>query len=136
MASLSRSAELSVSRCGGATAAVVGVPAHKLANESPTILGHILESVVHRSCILFLNPVRERRRLIFRPHRMHRTDAHVARSLICVCVCWVRELIPVLGCQPAGDVSHKPGGRLLLLSARPSVTPETLSRAATNFAAR
>jgi len=24
----------------------------------------------------------------------------------------VPELIPVLGCQPAGDVSHKPGGRL------------------------
>ena len=43
---------------------------------------------------------------------MHRTDAHVARSLICVCVCWVRELIPVLGCQPAGDVSHKPGLQL------------------------
>jgi len=32
------------------------------------------------------------------------------------------ELIPVLGSQPAGDVSHKPGGRLPLLSARPAVT--------------
>ena len=32
----------------------------------------------------------------------------------------VPELIPVLGSQPAGDVSHKPGGRLPLLSARPS----------------
>ena len=31
---------------------------------------------------------------------------------------WVPELIPVLGSQPAGDVSHKPGGRLPLLSAR------------------
>jgi len=31
----------------------------------------------------------------------------------------VPELIPVLGSQPAGDVSHKPGGRLPLLSARP-----------------
>ena len=30
----------------------------------------------------------------------------------------VPELIPVLGSQPAGDVSHKPGGRLPLLSAR------------------
>ena len=30
------------------------------------------------------------------------------------------ELIPVLGSQPAGDVSHKPGGRLPLLSARPA----------------
>ena len=45
------------------------------------------------------------------------------------------ELIPVLGSQPAGDVSHKPGGRLPLLSARPAVTIETLKRAATNFAA-
>ena len=45
------------------------------------------------------------------------------------------ELIPVLGSQPAGDVSHKPGGRLPLLSARPAVTPTTLKRAATSFAA-
>jgi len=42
----------------------------------------------------------------------------------------VPELIPVLGSQPAGDVSHKPGGRLPLLSARPAVTPATLKRAA------
>ena len=35
----------------------------------------------------------------------------------------VPELIPVLGSQPAGDVSHKPGSRLPLLSARPAVTP-------------
>jgi len=47
----------------------------------------------------------------------------------------VPELIPVLGSQPAGDVSHKPGSRLPLLSARPVVTPATLKRAATNFAA-
>ena len=47
----------------------------------------------------------------------------------------VPELIPVLGSQPAGDVSHKPGGRLPLLSAGPAVTPATLKRAATNFAA-
>jgi len=40
----------------------------------------------------------------------------------------VPELVPV-------DVSRKPGGRLPLLSARPAVTPATLSRAATNFAA-
>jgi len=45
------------------------------------------------------------------------------------------ELIPVLGSQPAGDVSHKPGGRLPLRSTRPAVTPATLKRAATNFAA-
>jgi len=47
----------------------------------------------------------------------------------------VPELIPVLGSQPAGDVSHKPGGRLPLLSVRPTVTPTTLKRAATNFSA-
>ena len=47
----------------------------------------------------------------------------------------VPELIPVLGSQPASDVSHKPGRRLPLLSARPAVTPATLKRAATSFAA-
>jgi len=47
----------------------------------------------------------------------------------------VPELIPVLGSQPAGDVSHKPGGGLPLLYARPAVIPATLKRAATNFAA-
>ena len=49
--------------------------------------------------------------------------------------CRVPELIAVLGSQPAGDASHKPGGRLPLLSARPAVTPATLNRAVTNFAA-
>ena len=47
----------------------------------------------------------------------------------------VPELIPVPGSQPAGDVSHEPGGRLPLLSARPAVIPATLTRAAANFAA-
>jgi len=47
----------------------------------------------------------------------------------------VPELIPALGSQLAGDMSHKPSGRLPLLSARPSVTPATLKRAAANFAA-
>ena len=46
----------------------------------------------------------------------------------------VPVLIPVLGSQPAGEVSHKPAGRLPLLSARPAVTPATIKRAATNFA--
>jgi len=41
----------------------------------------------------------------------------------------------VLGSQPPGGVSHKPDGRLPLLSARTAVTPTTLKRAATNFAA-
>jgi len=47
----------------------------------------------------------------------------------------IPELIPVLGSQPAGDVIHKPGCKLLLLSARPAVTLATLKRAVTNFAA-
>ena len=47
----------------------------------------------------------------------------------------VPELILVLGSQPPGDVSHKPGGWLLLLSARPGVTRATLKRAATSFTA-
>jgi len=45
----------------------------------------------------------------------------------------VPELIPVLRSQPVGDVSHKPGSRLPLLSARHTVTITTLKRAATNF---
>ena len=48
----------------------------------------------------------------------------------------VPEPIPVLGSQPAGDASHKPGGRPPLLPARPAVTLTILKRAATNFAAR
>jgi len=47
----------------------------------------------------------------------------------------VHELIPVAGSQSAGDVSHKPSGRLPLLSARPAVTLATLKRAAASFAA-
>jgi len=47
----------------------------------------------------------------------------------------ILELIPVLRSQPAGDVNHKLDGRLPLLSARPAVTPATLKKAATNFAA-
>ena len=43
--------------------------------------------------------------------------------------------IPQLCSQPTGDVSHKPGGRLPLLSARPAVTLATLKRAGTSFAA-
>jgi len=45
----------------------------------------------------------------------------------------VPELIPILGSQPAGDMSHKPIGRLPLLSTRPAVTFATLKRAATNL---
>ena len=46
----------------------------------------------------------------------------------------VPELIPVPGSQPAGGVSHEPGGRLPLLSASPAVTAATVKRAATSFA--
>jgi len=48
----------------------------------------------------------------------------------------VPELIPVLGSQPAGDMSHKPGGGLPLLYARPAVTLTTLKRVAVSFVAR
>jgi len=47
----------------------------------------------------------------------------------------VPELIPVLGSQLSGGVSHKSSGRLPLLFARPAVTLASLKRAATNFAA-
>jgi len=43
----------------------------------------------------------------------------------------VPELISVLGSQSAGDVSHKPD----FPPCRPAVTPATLKRAASNFAA-
>ena len=49
--------------------------------------------------------------------------------------CRVPELISVIGSQPAGDVSHKPGGRLPLLPTRPEITLATLKRAAIHFAA-
>ena len=47
----------------------------------------------------------------------------------------VPELIPVPGTQPADDVSHKPSGRVTLLSVMPAVTLATLKRTVGNFAA-
>jgi len=47
----------------------------------------------------------------------------------------VPELIPVLGSQPAGDVSLKPGSRLPLVSARPAVTLATLKGALHSYEA-
>jgi len=44
-------------------------------------------------------------------------------------------MILILGSQPVCDVSHEPGGRLPLLSARPAVTLATLKGAVTSFAA-
>ena len=71
--------------------------------------------------------------------RINKTDSRLTKkgksSPYSVTERKVPELIPVLGSQPACDVSHKLGGRLPLLSARPAVTLATLKRAATNFAA-
>ena len=61
-----------------------------------------------------------------------RPDGTVKKGRPCsITVRRVPELIPVLGSQPAGVVSHKPDGRLLLLS----ITLATLKRATNNFAA-
>jgi len=65
----------------------------------------------------------------------HHHHHHEKGSPYSITDCRVLELIPVLGSHPAGDMSHKPGGRLPLLSARPAVTPATLKGTATNFAA-
>jgi len=83
--------------------------------------------------------VSDRRRTFRMNYTQHTTYIHKEgkgkRSPYSITERMVPELIPVLGSQPAGDASHKPGGRLPLLSARPTVTPVTLKRAATNFAA-
>jgi len=76
-------------------------------------------------------------------HAVHATTMTIGRILCCavkdspysITEHRVLELIPVLCSQPAGDVSHKPGGRLPLLSATPAVTPATLKSAAASFAA-
>jgi len=47
---------------------------------------------------------------------------------LCTGVGMGTELIPILGSQPAGDVSHRPGGRLPLLSAIPAVRGRTEAR--------
>ena len=69
-------------------------------------------------------------------HLFLNTDYKGKRSPYTITERRVPELIPVLCSQPAGDVSHKTGGRLPLLSARPAVTSATLKRTATSFAAR
>ena len=38
----------------------------------------------------------------------------------------VLELFPVLGSQPAGDVNHKPSGRLPLISTSLQLPPQPL----------
>ena len=56
----------------------------------------------------------------------HYAVLHKKGSPYSITECRVPELIPVLGSQPAGDVNHKPGGRLPLLSARTAVIPQPL----------
>ena len=76
--------------------------------------------------------------LVRQPRHLHATQHRTAKGNdgpYSITERRVPELIPVLGSQPASDVSHKPGDRLPLLSARPAVTPATLKRAATDFAA-
>jgi len=68
--------------------------------------------------------------------RTHRHYQHLNKRKASPYERRVPELIPVLCSQPTGDVSHKPGGRLPLLSTRPAVTLATLKRAASSFAAR
>ena len=65
----------------------------------------------------------------------HRTRKNGKGSPYSITERRVPDLIQVLGSQPAGNVSHKPDGRLPLLSARPAVTPATFKRAAASFAA-
>jgi len=48
---------------------------------------------------------------------------------------WCAAVQTLLRLGMRSHVSHKPGGRLPLLSAMPAVTLATLKRAATNFAA-
>ena len=77
---------------------------------------------------------RRRKFIVRRPELRDLQQRGKKRSPYSIAERRVPELILVLGSQPAGDVSHKPGGRLPLLTARPAVTPATLNRAATNFA--
>jgi len=67
---------------------------------------------------------RHRHHHLFRPYQMQFTIKGKGKgSPYSITDRRVSELIRVLGSQPASDVSHKPGGRLPLLSARPAVTP-------------
>ena len=68
-------------------------------------------------------------------HFVHRDCNTIKVSPYSIADRMVPELIPIRSSQPAGDVSHKSGGKLPLLSARPAVTLATLKEAAANFAA-
>ena len=75
--------------------------------------------------------------MLYHTHTRHRRDMVKVKRGKCspysTAERRVPELILVIGSQPAGDVSHKPGGRLPLLSTRPAVNLATLKRAATSF---
>ena len=92
-----------------------------------------------------MNQLADQARSFFRVHPRHITQPRLLSAYVLhkgkskgspysITERRVPQIIPVLGSQPAGYVSHKPDGRLPLLSARPAVTPATLMRAATNFA--
>ena len=85
--------------------------------------------------IAFLTPVPHAGGSLLSEERPRGFTANRPRSLPKKGVGRLPAYRQVLGSQPAGDVSHKPGGRLTLLSARPAVTPATLKRAATSLAA-
>jgi len=56
---------------------------------------------------------------------------HAVYLFIIIIIIMITELSSVLGSQPAGDVSHKPGGGLTLLSARPTVGVNSLPKTVT-----
>ena len=66
--------------------------------------------------------------MLFKVHKIWQVDSQKKKIIKLL-------LIPVLGSQHAGDMCHKPGGRLPLLSARLAVTLVTFKRAGTNFPA-
>jgi len=103
------------------------ITATKVTASTRTVLKYPLLNI-HMIYFLFLF-------LYFNKYRLRQCQSKSKVSPYSITERRVPELIPVLGSQPAGDVSHKPGGRLPLLPARPAVTVSTLKRAAANFAA-
>jgi len=84
--------------------------------------------------VLFIRPGYADQRALNNKHRRAATARYTLRCLTrlstedTLFIYCPAELIPVIGSQPAGGVSHKPGGRLPLLAARPAVTPQPLRR--------
>ena len=93
----------------------------------------IANPIIRRSCVHHTPSVRH---FSVMPHQWKPENALISKGkgspwAFSITERRVPELIPVLGSQPAADVSHKPDGRLPLLSAKPAVTPATIKRAAT-----